>query len=66
MIGCAVRTTKGQADENEGHHGAERRQQAAQPAVGGVERGQRNAGDGGRQSEGHIDDRVEDAAPGKR
>ena len=44
---------------------AERREQAADPAVRRVERGQRDAGDGGRQREGKIDEGVEQAPAGK-
>ena len=43
----------------------ERREQAADPAVGGVERGQRDAGDRGGQRERQVDRGVEQALAGK-
>ena len=53
------------ADRRVGDLDAERLEQAADPAVRRVERGQRDAGDGGRQREGQIDEGVEQAAAGK-
>ena len=59
-----------QADEDQRDHDAcrrecdldaERRQILADPAVGRVERGQRNARDGGRQRKRQVDHSVEDA-----
>ncbi|MNQ93988.1 hypothetical protein D3C85_1094810 [compost metagenome] len=58
---------EGQADEDHGHDhadggvgdlDAQRRQQAADGSVLGVEGGQGDAGHGGRQSEGQVDHRV--------
>jgi hypothetical protein len=40
----------------------ERLQQLADPAVAGVERGQRDAGDRGRQRERQVDQRVDERA----
>ena len=65
---------EGQADEDQrdddaerrvGDLDAERRAGAADPAVGGVERGQRDAGDRGRQRERQVDQRVDEAPAGK-
>src|SRR5713101_2812918 len=65
---------EGQADEDEGDQDAERREgdvdaeageDSADPAGIGIERGERNAGNGGRQREGQIDKPVDEAAPGK-
>ena len=65
-----------QADEDQRDRDPERRErdleperleQLAEPAVAGVERGQRDAGDRGRQRERQVDQRVERAAGrGKR
>ena len=64
-----------QADEHQGDENAERRErdlhaerreQRADPAVLGEERGQRDAGDRGRQCERDVDDGVEDAPPRER
>ena len=43
----------------------QRREQGADPAVGGVERRQRDAGDGGGQRERQVDGGVENALAGK-
>ena len=65
---------EGQADEDQrdddaerrvGDLDAERREQRADPAVRRIERGQRDAGDRGRQREGQVDDGVEQAPAGK-
>ena len=58
-----------QRDENaparEGDLDADRRQRRAEPAVRRIERGERDAGDRGRQRERQIDDGVEEASAGK-
>ena len=65
---------EGQADEGQRHDDAEGRigdlplercEQLPDPAVRGIERGQRDAGDGRRQGEGQVDDRLDDAAAEK-
>ena len=65
---------EGQADEDHGDENAERRegdfdaerlQQAANPSRWRIERRQRDAGNGGRQRKGNVDNGVEDAAAGK-
>ncbi len=65
---------KRQSDEGAGDDDAERRvgdldakglEKAADPAVAGVERGQRDAGHRRRQSKGQVDDGVEQALAGK-
>ena len=65
---------EGQADEDQrdddaerriGDLDAERHQQMADPAFRRVERGQRDAGDRGRQRERQVDHGVDDAAAGK-
>ena len=66
-----MRTTNGQADEGERDRDAERRvgdldaerlEQPPDPAVLREQRGQRDAGDRGRQREGQVDERVDEAA----
>ena len=68
ITGCTVRTTNGRpmktsatpdAERRVGDLDAERRQQLAEGAVRGVERGQRDAGDRGRQREGQVDGGVD-------
>ena len=63
-----------QADEDQCHHDAERGvrdldaerlQQAAEPAVAGPDRGQRDAGDRGRQRERQVDQRVDQPLAGE-
>ena len=58
---------EGQTDERQRHHHPERREGdldsqwrevAAQPAVFGIETGERDAGDGGGKREGQIDQRI--------
>ncbi len=77
-----VRTTNGRpmkisatqhAERREGDLDAERREQAADPAVRRIERGERDAGHRGRQRERQVDQRVDQAlaresrsAPGPR
>jgi hypothetical protein len=61
---------EGQADEDQRHPHAQRReadlegQPLADPAVLRVERGQRDAGHGGGQREGQVDQRVDQRLPG--
>ena len=49
----------------EGDLDAQRREPGADPAVGGIEGRERDAGDGRRQSEGQIHQRIDDAPAGK-
>src|SRR5471030_1556356 len=66
---------EGQADEGQRDDDAERRErhldaehafeEAAEPAVGRIQRRQRDAGDGGRQRERQVDQRVDDALAGE-
>ena len=66
---------EGEAEEDERHADAERREGdrerrarasgAPEPAVRGVERRERDAGDGGRQGEGEVDEGVEEAPAGE-
>ena len=52
------------AERREGDLDAPRREQAADPAVRGIERGKRDAGDRRRQRERQVDRRVEQRLPG--
>ena len=62
---------EGQADEGERHPHTQRRvadlegQQAADPAIRSVQRGQRDAGHGGGQGEGQVDHGIQQATAGK-
>ena len=65
---------EGKADEGHGHHDAERGegdldaerlQEAADPAVGRIDGGQGDAGHGGRQGKGEIDQRIDEPPAGK-
>ncbi len=65
---------EGQAGERHRNHDADRRigdadaslqKRAAEPAIGGEEGGQRDTGNGGRQGEGQVDDRVDEPPSGK-
>ena len=49
------------AERREGDRDAERGERPAEPAVRGVERRQRDAGDGGREGEREVDEGVEEA-----
>src|SRR5262249_14453470 len=53
---------KGHAKASVGDFDAERLEQAADPAIGRVNRRERNAGDGGRERERQIDEGVQQAA----
>jgi hypothetical protein len=72
--GCTVRTVKGRPTNSSATTmpaGAyailmPAARGLAEPAVAGVERGERDAGHGGRQGEGQVDQRVGQRAPGKR
>jgi hypothetical protein len=56
---------KDNAERRVGHLDAERFEVLAEPAVAGVQRGQRDAGHGRRQRKGQIDQRIDEALAGE-